>query len=95
MWLTSETGARYALRVDLEGRTHIYASRPFDATAHMPELIKAGMHLFMVDSTLLTPDETTFYIRRVKQAIHAYTSHAPALSRLQGHTTSRLFDEIG
>lgn len=95
MWLTSETGARYALKVDLEGRTHIYASRPFDATAHMPELIKAGMRLFMVDSTLLTPDETTFYIRRVKQAIHAYTSHAPALSRLQGHTTSRLFDEIG
>ena len=95
MWLKSETGATHALQVDLRGRTHFYASHPFDATPQIPELMQAGRRMFMVDCTLLSEEETKAYVTHTRHAISAYKAHTRPSARMRGHTSSRLFDEIG
>ena len=88
-------GALLPVRTDLEGRSHLYASHPLDATPQIPDLMAAGVTRFMADGTLLTPQEVSFAVERVKRAVAAGREDRKAAPRLQGATSGHLFVGIG
>lgn len=83
------------VRTDLEGRSHLYASHPLDATPQIPEMMAAGVSRFMADATLLAPQETAFAVERIVRAVAAGKQGRKAAPRLAGATSGHLFVGIG
>ncbi len=88
-------GALLPVRTDLEGRSHLYAAHPLDATPQIPEMMEAGVSRFMADATLLNPQETSFAVERIVRAVQAAKLGKKAAPRLAGATSGHLFVGIG
>ena len=84
-------GQELPVRTNLQGRSHLYAANPLDATPQIPELYQVGMRRFMADATLLTPQETKFAVARVVRAVHAAQAGRAVAPREQGANSGHLF----
>lgn len=83
------------VRTDLEGRSHIWAAHPLDATPQAAELLSAGVTRLMADATLLSPDECARAVARVRRAIDAVVQGRRPAARMEGATSGHLFSGIG
>ena len=92
--LRDRDGALLPVRTDLEGRSHIYAARPLDATPEVGALVDAGVSRLMVDCTLLSAQEASFEIGRVVRAAHAAAAGRKPAHRLARATSGHLYEPI-
>ena len=83
-------GYRFPVVTDVFGRSHIYNAVRFDAIHAIAELMDAGVTAFMVDTTLMSPDEAAKTTARVIRAIEA-AKHGSSTAKAQGCTTGHLF----
>lgn len=79
------------VRTDLQGRSRIYASSPLDAVPQVGELAASGVTRFMVDATLLSPDEVAHEVRRLAAALHDMSKRP---EREKGANSGHLFAPI-
>lgn len=93
-YLRDRKDYEFPVHTDNHGRCHIYNAVPLDITPELPDLLACNISRFMVDATLLTPQET---FREVK---HAAGQLARALSgqelqpRPEGRTAGHIFRGI-
>jgi putative protease len=92
--LGTRDGSLMPVRTDLEGRSHIYAAHPLDATPQMGELFSAGVTRFMADCTLLGEAEAGAQVRRVAAALAAVRAGRKPAPRAKGATSGHLFAGI-
>ncbi len=88
--LQDRKGYRFPIATDVFGRSHIYNAVRFDAIHAIGELIDAGVTAFMVDTTLMSPDEAAKTTARTIRAIEA-AKHGSSTAKAQGCTTGHLF----
>ena len=93
--LRDRDGALLPVRTDLEGRSRLYDAHPLDATPQVPELLEAGVSRFLVDATLLAPDEASAAVSRAAHAVAAALSGGRPSPRSPGATSGHLFMGIG
>ncbi|MGO5476045.1 U32 family peptidase, partial [Parafannyhessea sp. LCP19S3_B1] len=92
--LRTRDGSLMPVRTDLEGRSHIYAAHPLDATPQMGELFSAGVTRFMADCTLLGEAEAGAQVARVAAALAAVRAGRKPAPRAKGATSGHLFAGI-
>ena len=92
--LRDKDGNLMPVRTDLQGRSRIYAAKPLDATPQVGELIAAGVTRFMVDATLLSPEEASAAVRRAVAAVAAVQAGRKPAPRETGSTSGHLFQPI-
>lgn len=92
--LRDRDGALLPVRTDLEGRSHIYAARPLDATPEVGALVEAGVSRLMVDCTLLSVQEAAFETGRVVRAVQAAAAGRRPAYRLARATSGHLHEPI-
>jgi len=92
--LKTRDGSLMPVRTDLEGRSHIYAAHPLDATPQMGELFSAGVTRFMADCTLLGEAEAAVQVARVAAALAAVRAGRRPAPRAKGATSGHLFAGI-
>jgi putative protease len=92
--LRTRDGSLMPVRTDLEGRSHIYAAHPLDATPQMGELFSAGVTRFMADCTLLGEAEAGAQVARVAAALAAVRAGRKPTPRVKGATSGHLFAGI-
>ncbi len=85
---------RFPVRTDLQGRSRIYAHEPLDAAPEVAELLAGGVRRLLVDGTLLSTDELSAAVARVRDAVAAAQEGRPAPVRLPGHTSGHLHRPI-
>ena len=76
---------------DMFGRSHLYNGVALDAVPSIPDLLDIGIDAFMVDTTLLSPEESSRAVARVQKAIDCAGSTHISLEQLVGTTTGHLF----
>ena len=79
------------VRTDIHGRSRLYDAYPIDATPQVPQLLAAGVSRFMVDGTLLDPQETARAVARARRALDAALSGRKPAERMRGATSGCLF----
>ena len=84
-------GKLLPVRTDIHGRSRLYAGDPLDLAPQIPRLLQAGVTRFLVDGTLLAPDELAAQVRRIRRALDAVASGVRPPKRLPGTTTGCLF----
>ncbi len=84
--LRDRKGYIFPVATDATGRTHIYNSVELDNVPSVAALAKAGVSDFMIDATLLSPEETAQATGRLIQALGA----DEALPKQAGKTTGHL-----
>ena len=92
--LRDKDGNLMPVRTDLQGRSRIYAAKPLDATPQVGELIAAGVTRFMVDATLLSPEEASAAVCRAVAAVAAVQAGRKPAPRETGSTSGHLFQPI-
>ena len=92
--LRDREGALLPVRTDLEGRSHIYAARPLDATPEVGTLVAAGVSRLMVDCTLLSVQEAAVEVGRVVRAVQAAAAGKQPARRLACATAGHLYEPI-
>lgn len=95
MYVKSERGDVHPVRVDLQGRSRIYAGHVLDATPEIPRLLTCDVTRFLVDCTLLDDGETRAYIQRTVRAVSLAQEGKPMKKRLAHAFSARLYDPIG
>jgi putative protease len=90
-YLKDRKGYELPVMTDCLGRSRLYNAVAFDAAHAAPELIRAGISAFMVDTTLMTVDETTKAVRRAVRARDIALKSADAVSKAPDKTTGHLF----
>ena len=88
--LLDRKGYRFPVVTDAFGRSHLYNAVRFDAVHVLDELLDAGVSAFMIDTTLMSPDEASRATSRVKRAIEAARRGAN-VAKAEGCTTGHLF----
>lgn len=88
--LLDRKGYRFPVVTDVFGRSHVYNAVRFDAVHVVKELMEMGVSSFMVDTTLMSPDETSKAIARVVRAIDA-AKRGASVAKAEGCTTGHLF----
>ncbi|MEG2516860.1 MAG: U32 family peptidase [Raoultibacter sp.] len=76
---------------DCCGRSHLYNAVQLDLAHLAPDLIRAGISAFMVDTTLMNVAETTEAVARVVRARDIALKTGDALSKTEGATTGHIF----
>lgn len=89
--LEDRKGYRFPVITDACGRSHLYNAVPFDAAHVAGDLVAAGVTSFMVDTTLMTVDETSAAVARALKARDAAVLGRPPLPKKEGCTTGHLF----
>ncbi len=92
--LEDDKGKRYPVRTDLHGRSRVYAAQPLDAAPELEELVAGGISRFLVDGSLLEPQEVSRAVERLREALDAAREGRPAPERLPGHTAGHLHRPI-
>ena len=92
--LEDDKGKRYPVRTDLHGRSRVYAAQPLDAAPELAELVAGGISRFLVDGSLLEPQEVSRAVERLREALDAAREGRPAPERLPGHTAGHLHRPI-
>ena len=82
------------VRTDAHGRSHLYDAYPLDYTPHIPALLAAGVTRFMVDGTLLSPQETATAVTRAVRALKAAQEGRRPEPRAQGASAGCLFTGV-
>lgn len=87
-------GRLLPVRTDLNGRSRLYADAPIDATPQIPQLLRAGVTRFLVDGTLLEPNELARYVTRARRALDATLAGRTPDRRVPGSTSGCLFQGV-
>ncbi len=75
---------------DVAGRSHLYNSVTLDAVPDIPDLLDAGVSMFLVDATLMDAEQTAQATGRVRQALKAALSGGDAVPKMSNTTTGHL-----
>lgn len=89
--LHDRKGYNFPVITDMFGRSHLYNGVALDAVPSIPDLLDIGIDAFMVDTTLLSPEESSRAVARVQKAIDCAGSTHISLEKLVGTTTGHLF----
>lgn len=92
--LRDRKGFEFPVVTDALGRSRIYNSVALDVAHAASDLWRAGVGAFMVDSTLMVPEETAQAVGRARQALDAACSGADPVPKRKGATTGHLFRGI-
>lgn len=79
------------VRTDIHGRSRLYDAYALDLTPQIPELCTAGVSRFMVDGTLLSPNELAIQVARVRKALDAAAAGRRPAPRQKGTSSGCLF----
>ena len=82
------------VRTDLHGRSRLYDAFALDLTPHIDRLLAAGVSRFMVDATLLSPDETRAAVGRTRRALAAAAAGRRPEARAKGTSAGCLFTGV-
>jgi putative protease len=92
--LEDRKGYRLPIWTDETGRSHIHNAVTLDLIPSVPELIVAGISLFVIDATLLATKETAEQIERTKRAIKVALLNGASLKKQEGATTGHLYRAV-
>ncbi len=87
-------GRMLPVRTGLNGRSHLYADAPTDATPQIPQLLRAGVSRFLVDGTLVDNSELTRRVTRARRALDAALAGRTPDRRVPGSTSGCLFQGV-
>lgn len=87
-------GRLLPVRTDIHGRGHLYDGTLLDATPQIPQLMRAGVTRFLVDGTLMAPDELGRMVSRAHRAIAAAREGRTPDKRLPRSSSGCLFSGI-
>lgn len=90
-YLSDRKGYEFPVLSDVCGRSHLYNSVSLDIVHALPDLIRAGVSAFMVDTTLLGATDTRSAVQRAVRARDVYYSSGNALDKAAGSTSGHLF----
>ncbi len=76
---------------DALGRSHLYNGVRLDVAHALPELMRAGITYFMVDTTLMNVEETAHSVGRVVRARSVANTNGDALAKEPNTTSGHLF----
>lgn len=68
-YLQDRKGYKFPIATDDQGRGHLYNSVPLDVVYTTRDLINAGVRGFAVDTTLMSEEEATEALNRVRRAV--------------------------
>lgn len=94
-YLQDRLGYEMPIVTDMLGRSHLYNAVQLDLCHLMPELIAAGLEMFMVDTSLMNTEETFEAVSRAYRARNAACAHSKSLPKQEGKTTGLIFRGIG
>jgi putative protease len=92
--LRDRKGYEFPVVSDRLGRSSIYNAVPLDIAHALPDLVRVGITRFMVDSTLMSPEETAQACGRVAKAIELYRKGEEPLPKSGNATTGHLFRQV-
>ena len=87
-------GRMLPVRTGVNGRSHLYADAPIDATPQIPQLLRAGVSRFLVDGTLVDNSELTRRVTRARRALDAALAGRTPDRRVPGSTSGCLFQGV-
>lgn len=90
-YLKDRKGYEMPVITDRCGRSHLYNAVQLDLTHLMPDLLRAGVDSFMIDTTLMNVEETTKAVQRVRRALDVAQKQGQPLQKTQGTTTGHIF----
>lgn len=90
-YMKDRKGYEMPVITDRCGRSHLYNAVNLDLTHLMPDLLRAGLDSFMIDTTLMNVEETTAAVKRVLKAVDIAQKRGDALQKTQGTTTGHIF----
>ena len=93
-YLQDRKGYQLPVITDCLGRSHLYNAVCLDVAHVAPELIRAGVSAFMVDTTCMTVEETTRAVKRALRARDIALRSGDTVSKADATTTGRLFKGI-
>ena len=73
------------------GRGHIYNSVPLDAMRALPQLVRAGVSLFLIDATLMDVEQTAQATGRLVHALAAVAEGEQVPGKVAGATSGHMF----
>ncbi len=82
------------VRTVIHGRSHLYDAYALDYTPQLPQLLAAGVTRFMVDGTLLEPEELAAQVARARRALDAALAGKRPSPRQKGTSSGCLFAEV-
>lgn len=89
--LKDRKGYEMTVITDAMGRSHLYNAVSLDIAHLAPELIRAGVSAFMVDTTLMNVAETTKKVQRAVRARDIALKSGDKVSKAEGATSGHLF----
>lgn len=89
--LHDRKGYDFPVVTDDLGRGHLYNGVMLDIAHLAPQLIEAGVCAFMVDTTLMTKEETAAAVARAVQARDCALRDGSTVPKVSGTTTGHLF----
>lgn len=90
-YLKDRKGYEFPVITDCCGRSHLYNAVEFDVAHAAPDLIRAGVSAFMVDTSLMNVAETTKAVQRAVRARDIALKSGDKVSKKEGATTGHLF----
>lgn len=90
-YLKDRKGYEMTVITDCTGRSHLYNAVSLDIAHLAPELIRAGVSAFMVDTTLMNVAETTKNVQRAVRARDIALKSGDAVSKAKDATSGHLF----
>ena len=84
-------GKVFPVRTDIHGRSRLYTAQSIDITPQIPQLLGAGVSRFLVDGTLLAPEELHRQVVRARRALDAAIAGRTPAARQRGCTSGCLF----
>lgn len=90
-YLKDRKGYELPVITDALGRSQIYNAIDFDIVHMVPELIRAGLDAFMVDTTMMNVAETTKALTRACRARDIAIKSGDKVSKKEGATTGHIF----
>lgn len=89
--LKDRKGYEMTVITDVTGRSHLYNAVSLDIAHLAPELIRAGVSAFLVDTTLMNVSETTKKVQRAVRARDIALKSGDKVSKAEGATSGHLF----
>ncbi len=89
--LKDRKGYEFPVVTDCFGRSHIYNSVALDTVNALGELVSAGVTSFMIDATLMDPEQTAHATGRLKKALSVLEESGDAVAKLPDTTSGHLF----
>ena len=90
-YLKDRKGYEMPVVTDCVGRSHLYNAVALDIAHLAPELIRAGISAFMVDTTLMNVSQTSKAVARAVRARDIALKSGDKVSKAEGATSGHLF----